>query len=185
MDGNNRTVDASTLRSWLDSGCAVLVDVRESFEHATERIEGARHVPLARIEPDSLKIEPPAERMVFHCRSGARSGKALERCQQALAAAGIDAYHLDGGIEAWKSLGHPVEHPAGAPKLDIMRQVQIVAGSLVAGGTLMGVAFSNWFFVVPAFIGCGLVFAGISGYCGMARLLAMMPWNRSRTMPPR
>lgn len=180
MDGSNRTVDASTLRTWLDSGCAVLVDVRESFEHATERIEGARHVPLAQVEPDRLKAEAPAERLVFHCRSGARSGKALERCERALAAAGIEAFHLEGGIEAWKSLGHPVEHPAGGPKLDVMRQVQIVAGSLVAAGTLLGVAFNSWFFVVPAFVGCGLVFAGVSGHCGMARLLSAMPWNRPR-----
>lgn len=183
MDGSNRTVDASTLRTWLDSGCAVLVDVRESFEHATERIEGARHVPLAQVDPDRLKAESPAERVVFHCRSGARSGKALERCNEAFAAAGIQAFHLDGGIEAWKSLGHPVEHPVGGPKLDVMRQVQIVAGSLVAGGTLLGIALTPWLFIVPAFVGCGLVFAGISGHCGMARLLGLMPWNRPRSTP--
>ncbi|OAB63166.1 hypothetical protein AY599_15785 [Leptolyngbya valderiana BDU 20041] len=178
MDGNDRTVDASTLRAWLESGQAVLVDVREPFEHATERIAGARHVPLGQIEPDRLKADLPAERLVFHCRSGARSGKALERCEQALRGAGIDVFHLQGGIEAWKAAGNPVELPRGRPRLDIMRQVQITAGSLVAVGTLLGVLVSPWFLVVPGFVGCGLVFAGASGWCGMAKLLARMPWNR-------
>lgn len=184
MDGSDRSVDANTLRSWLESGQAVLVDVREPFEHASERIGGARHVPLARIEPDAIRAEHIAEhmgeRLVFLCRSGARSGKALERCEGALREAGIEVFHLRGGIEAWKAAGQAVEHDAHAPKLDIMRQVQIVAGSLVALGVVLGAAVSPWLLVVPAFVGCGLVFAGVSGWCGMARLLSAMPWNRPR-----
>jgi len=178
MDGSDRAVDASTLQAWLRTGQAVLVDVREPFEHASERIEGARHVPLAQIEPDTLKAQHMGERLVFHCHSGARSGKALERCEVALRQAGIETFHLRGGIEAWKAAGQPVAHSAGAPRLDIMRQVQIVAGSLVAVGVLAGVLVSHWVLIVPAFIGCGLVFAGLSGSCGMAKLLARMPWNR-------
>ena len=58
-----------------------------------------------------------------------------------------------------------------------MRQVQIVAGSLVALGVALGVLVSPWMLILPAFVGCGLVFAGVSGWCGMARLLAVMPWN--------
>jgi rhodanese-related sulfurtransferase len=177
MKCNDREVDAGTLRAWLQSGQAVLVDVREPFEHASERIEGSRHVPLAQIEPDTLRAEHMGERLVFHCRSGARSGKALEKCESALRQAGIETYHLRGGIEAWKAAGQPVAHSAGAPKLDIMRQVQIVAGSLVALGVLAGVLVSPWLLVVPGFVGCGLVFAGLSGWCGMAKLLARMPWN--------
>jgi rhodanese-related sulfurtransferase len=184
MNGSDRSVDATTLRAWLQSGQAVLVDVREPFEHASERIGGARHVPLAQLEPDALKAEHVTEhmgeRLVFHCRSGARSGKALERCEGALRAAGIEVYHLRGGIEAWKAAGQPVEHDARAPKLDVMRQVQIVAGSLVAGGVVLGWAVTPWLLVLPLLVGCGLVFAGVSGWCGMARLLGTMPWNRPR-----
>lgn len=179
MDGSDRTVDASTLQAWLQTGQAVLVDVREPFEHATERIEGARHVPLAQIEPDTLKAQHMGERLVFHCRSGARSGKALERCEIVLRQAGIETYHLRGGIEAWKAAGKPVAHTTGAPRLEIMRQVQIAAGSLVAVGVLLGVTLTPWLLVVPAFVGCGLLFAGLSGWCGMAKLLAAMPWNRN------
>lgn len=177
MDGSDRAVDASTLQAWLQTGQAVLVDVREPFEHATERIEGARHVPLAQIEPDTLRAQHMGERLVFHCRSGARSGKALERCEVTLRQAGIEAFHLRGGIEAWKAAGNPVAHDPAGPKLDLMRQVQITSGGLVALGVLLGVVLSPWFLILPAFIGCGLLFAGLSGWCGLARLLAAMPWN--------
>jgi hypothetical protein len=60
-----------------------------------------------------------------------------------------------------------------------MRQVQIVVGSLSAAGSLLALAVDSWFAVLPLFLGCGLVFAGITGKCGMALLLARMPWNRT------
>lgn len=60
-----------------------------------------------------------------------------------------------------------------------MRQVQLVAGSLVALGIALGVFLNPWFLVLPAFVGCGLMFAGATGWCGMAMLLGAMPWNKS------
>ena len=178
MTGRPQAVDARTLHQWLERGQAVLVDVREPFEHHTERIEGARHVPLGQLDAAALTQPHPGERLVFHCRSGARSGKALERCEDALREAGIDVYHLEGGIEAWKAAGKPISSAGAAPRIDIMRQVQITAGSLVAIGVVLSLLVHPWFLVLPGFVGCGLVFAGISGWCGMARLLAAMPWNR-------
>ncbi|MBL0811046.1 DUF2892 domain-containing protein, partial [Klebsiella michiganensis] len=62
--------------------------------------------------------------------------------------------------------------------LPLMRQVQIVAGALILLGVALGYAFSSGFFLLSAFVGAGLTFAGITGFCGMARLLALMPWNR-------
>lgn len=178
MTGRSHTVDAHTLHDWLESGQAVLVDVREPFEHATERIAGARHVPLGHVDPAKLAPDSGGQRLVFHCRSGARSGRALEKCEQALSQSGIEVYHLEGGIEAWKAAGKPVARAKAAPKLDVMRQVQVTAGSLVALGVLLGVVVSPWFLIIPGFVGCGLTFAGLSGWCGMAKLLALMPWNR-------
>jgi len=166
------------VHDWLQRSQVVLVDVREPFEHASEYIEGARHVPLGEVDPIELTSSHHGERLVFYCRSGARSGKALERCEAELKEAGIEAFHLKGGIEAWKAAGKPTIRGAVAPRLDIMRQVQIAAGSLVAFGVILAVVASPWFLVVPGFVGCGLVFAGVSGWCGMAKLLAAMPWNR-------
>ncbi len=71
-----------------------------------------------------------------------------------------------------------VKRAPGAPRLPVMRQVQIAAGSLVVLGVALGVLASPWFLILPAFVGCGLVFAGATGWCGMARLLGAMPWNR-------
>ena len=180
MAGQDRAIDAQTVHDWLKRGEAVLVDVREPFEHTTERIEGSRHVPLGEVQPHRFTSEGQGQRLVFHSRSGARSSKALERCVAALEQEGIEAFHLEGGIEAWKAAGKPITRARSAPKLDIMRQVQIAAGSLVAFGVLLGVTVNPWFLAIPGFVGCGLVFAGASGWCGMAKLLAIMPWNQVR-----
>jgi rhodanese-related sulfurtransferase len=176
VNGHVSVTDVSpeVLEGWLRSGTAVLVDVREAFEFAEERIEGARHAPLSTLDARALRREHAGARIVFHCRSGKRSLDAAQRCRMD----GEPMFHLAGGIEGWKASGRSVVVPADAPKLPIMRQVQIVAGGLVAIGTLLGVLVTPWFFIVPGFVGCGLMFAGLSGWCGMAKLLALMPWNR-------
>ena len=94
------------------------------------------------------------------------------------AAAGCTAYVVDGGIEAWKQAGLPVARNARAP-LELMRQVQIAAGSLILLGAVLAATLSPWFLLLSGFVGAGLVFAGVSGFCGMALLLARMPWNRA------
>ncbi len=167
-------VDPATLEQWLESGQTVLVDVREPIEHATEHIPGAVLIPLSKFTPESVRERFADRRVVFHCRTGKRSHKAASQ----YAREGEQAFHLAGGIEAWKAAGKRVERSAGAPRLDIMRQVQITAGSLVALGTLLGATLNPWFLIIPGFVGCGLIFAGATGWCGMAKLLAHMPWNR-------
>ena len=94
------------------------------------------------------------------------------------AAAGCEAYILEGGIDAWKRAGLPVLTDRRQP-LEIMRQVQIAAGGLVLLGVALGIWVAPAFLGLSAFVGAGLVFAGVSGWCGMARLLALMPWNRA------
>jgi rhodanese-related sulfurtransferase len=87
---------------------------------------------------------------------------------------------VDGGIEAWKKAGLPVLRDARQP-MEMQRQVQITAGTLVLLGVVLGHFASPAFYAISAFVGAGLTFAGISGWCGMAKLLALMPWNRSTT----
>jgi rhodanese-related sulfurtransferase len=161
-------------RSWVERGEAVIVDVREPFERASEWIEGSEHQPLGKLDPRSL---PAADemRVVFQCRSGKRSLKAAERY---LGSRGGEAYNLEGGLLAWKDAGLPVARGDGGPRIDVMRQVQIVAGSLVLLGVLLGAFVNPWFLLLAGFIGAGLTFAGLSGWCGMAMLLGKAPWNR-------
>jgi rhodanese-related sulfurtransferase len=166
-------VEPALLETWLARGDTLLVDVREDFEHAEERIPGARPAPLSRLDPAALRASCNGSTIVFHCRSGKRSTEAATR----FAGPGETVFQLAGGIEAWKASGREVLRPAKAG-LPIMRQVQIAAGSMVVLGVGLGVAVSPWFLALAAFVGCGLMFAGVSGWCGLAMLLGRMPWNK-------
>jgi len=171
----NECVDVSPelLEQWIRDGEAVLVDVREDFEHAAERIDGAESHPLSRFDPESLRGRWDGKRIVFHCRSGKRSKQAANRFCNGSG----PTFHLAGGIEGWKSSGRPAHRSSSAPRIDVMRQVQMTAGSLVLIGVILGVTVSTWFLAISAFVGAGLVFAGASGWCGMAMILSRMPWN--------
>ena len=172
MTQTPREIDASTAKSWLDRGEAILIDVREAGEHARENIAGAKLVPLSSFDPAKVP-SAPGKRLVVHCLSGRRATDAQNR----LAAAGIDAIVLTGGIEGWKAAGLPVRENKSAP-LPIMRQVQIVAGTLVVVGAALGATVHPGFHALSAFVGAGLVFAGVSGWCGMANLLGLLPYNK-------
>lgn len=157
----------------LKSGQIVLVDVREPDEYAREHIAGAVLAPLSAFETSNLKLEP-GKSVVFMCRSGNRTGQACERL-----AARIDgqALVLEGGLNAWKQAGLPVAVDTKQP-LELMRQVQIAAGSLILLGALLGTLVHPGLWGISAFVGAGLLVAGTTGFCGMANLLLVMPWNR-------
>jgi rhodanese-related sulfurtransferase len=91
--------------------------------------------------------------------------------------ASCDVYVLDGGMDAWKRSGLPTVIDASQP-MELSRQVHIAAGLLVLLGVILGTVVSPWFYILSGFVGAGLVFAGLSGFCGMARLLMKAPWNR-------
>ena len=171
-------VSPSVLEGWLAQRDTVLVDVREDHERASEHIPGSAHAPLSRFDAADVQRQHAGKRVVFHCRSGKRSADAAGRFSAAQG--GAQVFHLAGGIEGWKASGRDVERAAGGPKVDVMRQVQITAGSIVLIGVGLGAFVHPAFLGVSAFVGAGLVFAGASGWCGMAMLLAKMPWNRSK-----
>jgi len=157
----------------LTSGTAVLIDIREADEFARNHIVGALSRPLSGFEKAHLGIAAGKD-AIFTCRTGMRTGA---NCGRLAARVNGEAFVLDGGIENWTKSGLPVANNPGAP-LEMMRQVQITAGVLVLIGVGLGLVVHPGFFGLAAFVGAGLTFAGISGFCGMARLLALMPWNR-------
>lgn len=165
------TVLPEHARQLLAQG-ATLIDVRDPAEHLRERIAGARNVPLAGL----TKLDGCPAPIIFHCRAGARTANQAGKLGEA---AGCEAYILAGGIEAWKQAGLAVVADRSQP-IEINRQVMIAAGSVVLLGMLLGYALAPQFYALAAFIGAGLVFAGLSGWCGLAKLLGLMPWNRSR-----
>lgn len=163
------------VRARLSNGAAVLVDIREADEFARSHVAGALSRPLSQWEQAHLSVAPDAD-VIFTCRSGMRTNGACDRL-----AARVDgtAFVLDGGLDGWTKAGLPLEVDRNAP-LEIMRQVQIAAGLLVLTGVILGFGVAPAWYGLSAFVGAGLTFAGVSGFCGMARLLMLAPWNRAR-----
>lgn len=156
---------------------AVLVDIREPDEYARAHIAQARHEPLSRL--GTIKVGAGTPAIIFHCKSGGRTAANVERLR---AATDCEAFILEGGIDAWKTAGLPIVENRKQP-IEMMRQVQITAGSLVLIGAALGALVHPGFYALSAFVGAGLVFAGVSGTCMMARLLALAPWNRRAATP--
>lgn len=169
-------VTPQLLADWMSRGEVSVVDVREDFEHATERITPSANEPLSAFEPRRLHDRQGKRRVVFYCRTGRRSAEAARRYRTA----DEPVFHLAGGIEGWKSVGMSVERAPGAPRIDVLRQTHMTIGTLVLTGTLLGAFVSPWFLIISGFMGAGLFVAGASGTCGMAMLIGKMPWNRVR-----
>ena len=169
-----KTIDAKTLKKWLENNEAIVVDVREVAEHEAEKISGSNLLPLANVCKSSL---PKCEnkKLVLHCRSGKRSSSA---CQKLINEdPNLEIYNLEGGISAWNAEGCNIE-TSGKFFLPLDRQVQLTIGLGVLIGSVLGYFVSPKFFILSGFFGAGLTFAGLSGYCGLAILMAKMPWNR-------
>lgn len=159
----------------------VMVDVRSASERAREHIAGSQHVPLETFESHGLPWLL-SEGAIFYCRSGNRTqlnapliaASLCDRCPEDV------LYVLEGGLNAWKRAGFTVEKHPSQP-IELTRQVLIAAGSLVLLGVTLGALTHPGFYVLSGVVGVGMVFAGITGFCGMARLLMKAPWNRRRT----
>ena len=154
---------------------AVLVDIREADEFARRHVKGALSRPLSAFEHAHLKVQPDAD-VIFTCRTGMRTAA---NCQRLAAVVDGPAYVLDGGVDAWSAARLPIVEDRKAP-LEIMRQVQIAAGSLVLAGVALGALVHPAFYGLSGAVGAGLMFAGVTGFCGMARLLGLAPWNQRR-----
>jgi len=153
-----------------------LIDVRTPVEFAEVHVPQARNEPLDRFNPKELARSGAiaADRPTYLlCRSGARATKAGEQ----MAKDGLDqAVVVEGGTLAWIEAGLPVER--GTTKvISLERQVRIGAGSLVLVGIILAWLVHPYFLALSAFVGAGLVFAGITDWCGMGLLLAKAPWN--------
>jgi len=172
---NITSISATEAQQRLAEG-AILVDIREADEYARENIPTARLLALSAIEQGARLENLTAEDVViFHCQSGMRSSKNANRLVTIAAPAQV--LLLEGGLDNWKKAGLNVVMDKSQP-LPIMRQVQIIAGGLILLGVILGYSINEAFFLLSGFIGAGLLFAGVSGFCGLARLLNLMPWNR-------
>lgn len=169
------TISPAELKTLCEQGTVELLDVRTPLEFGEVHVVGAKNVPLDQLNPTALLWpNTDAARTVYViCRSGSRGQKACEK----LAAAGFtNVTNIDGGTLACEQAGVPVAR--GKKVMSLERQVRIAAGGLALTGAVLALTVHPWFAGIPAFIGAGLVFAGISDWCGMGLLIAKMPWNR-------
>ena len=142
-------IDPQTLSQWLESKEAVLIDVREPAEHRSESINGSRNLPLSQVTIDEAHLpEHKDKKLVIHCLSGKRSVMACEKLKNE--GAKFDIWNLEGGISNWKSNDLPII-TSGKKILPLDRQVQLTIG---------------------------LMNAGITGWCGLAKLMTKMSWNK-------
>lgn len=159
------------VKAKLAAGEIRLVDIREPEELASLRIEGAEAAPLSVIRWQDFR--PVTDKpVVFTCNSGRRTKNNSELLEQLAAG---EAWQLDGGVTAWDKAGLPVVRDRRA--LPLFRQIQIGAGGMVLLGLALGLAWPQGLWL-SAFVGAGLVFAGVTGFCGLGLLLARMPWNK-------
>jgi rhodanese-related sulfurtransferase len=171
------TITINIWQDWQTTGRqAQLVDVRSATEFATAHLPGAINIPLEQIELRTADLNADGP-VVLVCQGGTRARIAREL----LASSGRNLIVLDGGTDAWINEGSPVVRNTVA-RWALERQVRLTAGALVALGVLLAVLVSPWWLIVPAFVGCGLIFAGVTGLCLMGEALARLPWNRARVV---
>jgi rhodanese-related sulfurtransferase len=170
------TISAEAVHQLHQQGTKVdLIDVRTPAEFREVHATVARNIPLDRLDPEQVvraRKGATQEPLYVICRSGSRAAKA---CEKFVSCGYSNVINVEGGTMAWEAAGLPVMR--GKKTLSLERQVRIAAGFLVLLG--IGLSFVHPAFIgLSAFVGAGLMFAGLTDTCGMAMMLAKMPWNQ-------
>ena len=150
-----------------------ILDVRTPGEFETVHIRGSYNIPLDKLGEHASEID---DEIILVCQSGNRA----TRAEEILEKNGVEGLRvLRGGMASWIGAGQPVER--GANRISLERQVRIAAGTLVAIGAVLALVVNPLWALLPLFVGSGLVFAGVTDTCGMAMVLAKLPYNRATT----
>ena len=156
---------------------AILLDVRTPAEFVGIHASGARNIPLDSIQSKALAGSSPLPKDATICILCEKGGRATVAAGHFLSAGYPYVHVVEGGTQAWVAAGLPAVKGSKSA-ISIERQVRIGAGILVLTGVILGSLIHPAFFGLSAFIGAGLVFAGVTDWCGMGLLLAKAPWNR-------
>ena len=156
----------------LENG--LFIDVRSPLEYREVHASGAENIPLDSLDAEALIKAADGKDIFIICKSGQRGAKA---CQLISQSGYENVINIEGGTDEWVKAGKPVIRSEKSI-ISLERQVRIAAGFLVFAGALLTLLVHQWFIAVPLFVGAGLVFAGISNFCGMGLLIARMPWNK-------
>jgi rhodanese-related sulfurtransferase len=170
-----KTVDAKTLHSWLENSEAEIIDVREPAEFNSEHISGAKLAPLGSLCSSNIPQIKNGKKFVIYCKKGGRGNSACTKLYAENSE--MELYNLEGGIDSWKEAGFTVTG-SGKKHLPLDRQVQLAIGTILILSSILGHTVSNALFLLTGLIGIGLTIAGATGFCGLARIIAKMPWNK-------
>ena len=157
-----------------------LIDVRTPVEYREVHVEFARNIPLDRLDPQAIAVQRngrASDPLYVICRSGSRGNQACEK----LAAAGLKVINVEGGTLAWEAAGLPVLR--GKKTISLERQVRIAIGLIVLSSAGLAALVHPYWISLAAFMGGGLIFSGITDFCGLALLLGRMPWNQVKAEP--
>jgi len=169
-----KTIQPTELHGKYSQGeSPCLIDVRTPSEYQSLHATYAQNIPLNRLSSDVVKSNPSP--LYIICQSGGRSASA---CQKLIDAGVTEVVNVAGGTLAWDRANLPVVR--GKSSISIQRQVLMTAGSLILIGVIAGYTFHPGAYLLSGFVGGGLLYAGVTGTCAMATLLAFMPWNNRR-----
>lgn len=170
-----KTSTPSQMVGSLNAGNIQVIDVRTPVECTSEKIGCAINIPLDELEKRLSEIDK-SKATVLICRSGKRAAQAASL----LKPHGYQTCILEGGMMNWLAQGLTTESQLkpGQKVLPLDRQVQLTIGLLLLASVSAGFLVNHWFFLLPAFIGAGLTFAGLTGTCGLAIALSKAPWNK-------
>jgi rhodanese-related sulfurtransferase len=172
------TITPKNLNELKESGAKLcLLDVRTPAEHAEVHVPGVHLMPLERLDCAALASTPGFDKshpVYILCRSGGRAKQAAEKLRSEGFA---NCIVVEGGTLAWVDAGFPVNR--GESKvISLERQVRIAVGFIVLTGVLLARFVDSAFIILPGIMGAGLIFAGVTDWCGMGLLIAKMPWNQ-------
>ena len=171
------TIKPQELASLCKDGKKIeLIDVRTPVEYREVHVDVARNVPLDQLDVNAVmqaRNGSSHEPLYVICKSG---GRGQQACEKFVKAGFSNVVNIEGGTTACVEAGLPVVR--GKKAMSLERQVRIAAGSLVLLGAILAWFVHPGFVGLSAFIGAGLVFAGITDTCGMGMMLARMPWNQ-------
>lgn len=154
-----------------------LLDVRSPAEFAEVHLSIARNVPLDQFNATAIAQGRAQETTPLYliCKSGVRARQA---CEKLIAVGFSSGICVEGGTAGCEKAGIAVVR--GRRTISLERQVRITAGGLVLIGVLLSLLVHPWWIGVSAFVGAGLIVAGVTDTCGMALFLARMPWNQAQ-----
>lgn len=176
-----QSISVKELCDLSQSGPVDLIDVRTPAEFGDTHATCARNVPLDSLDPKSVMAARNGQAdqpLYVICKSGGRSSQACKKFRDAGFENVVD---VEGGTLAWVAAGLPVVR--GRKAIAVDRQMRIVAGSLILIGAALGYFVNEAWYGLSAFIGAGLVFAGVTDICPMMNVIARMPWNQAKTPP--